>query len=142
MERLIEEAEEKWADLRQPVILAQLHPAGSRRTSRGAVVEGVRLRGPTPLVMDYPVVVRSIERLQRAARHRPWHHKWRQLRERPADSHSHWSSPEDEAYFFHLERELKEDRHAVRPASVSPPVTTRAPAAARSSPARRPGCPR
>lgn len=122
VERLIEEAEEKWADLRQPVILEFILPWEllnepvewwSKESGSGS---------PTPLVLDYPVVVRSIERLQRAAWHRPWHNKWRQLRERPADSHPYWSSPErDGAYFFHLERELKEDQHAVCLVLSQPP---------------------
>lgn len=122
VERLIEEAEEKWADLRQPVILEFILPWELLNEPVEWWSKESGSEAPTPLVMDYPVVVRSIERLQRAAWHRPWHHKWRQLRERPADSHSHWSSPaEDEAYFFHLERELKEDRHAVCLVLSQPP---------------------
>ncbi|UXY31131.1 VMAP-C domain-containing protein [Streptomyces sp. HUAS TT20] len=122
VEALIEETEERWADLRQPVFLEFVLPwellnepvEWWSRESDSSL--------PTPLVLDYPVVVRSLERLQRGAWHRPWSAKWRQLSERPADSRSHWSRPGQEGpYFFHLERELKEDGQAVCLVLSEPP---------------------
>ncbi|MER6631132.1 hypothetical protein ABT301_23425 [Streptomyces sp. NPDC000987] len=114
VEKLIEQAEALWADLRQPVILEFVLPWELLNEPVEWWPKESDSDAPTPLTLDYPVVVRSLERLQRAAWHRPWHNKWRQLRERPADSHPHWSRPDDEdGYFFHLERELKEDSHAV-----------------------------
>ncbi|MXM67570.1 hypothetical protein GR925_30085 [Streptomyces sp. HUCO-GS316] len=122
VEQLIEEAEERWADLRQPVILEFVLPWELLNEPVEWWPKESDSEAPTPLALDYPVVVRSLERLQRAAWHRPWHTKWRQLRERPADSHSHWSRPaQDGSYFFHLERELKEDRHAVCLVLSQPP---------------------
>lgn len=122
VERLLEEAEEKWADLRQPVILEFVLPWELLNEPVEWWSKESDSEYPTPLALDYPVVVRSLERLQRAAWHRPWHNKWRQLRERPADSHPHWSRPAlDESYFFHLERELKEDHHAVCLVLSEPP---------------------
>jgi hypothetical protein len=122
VEQLVEETEARWADLRQPVILEFVLPWELLNEPVEWWSKESGSDSPTPLALDYPVVVRSLERLQRAAWHRPWHAKWRQLRERPADSHSHWSRPgPDESYFFHLERELKEDRHAVCLVLSQPP---------------------
>lgn len=122
VERLIEEVEERWAELRQPVILEFVLPWELLNEPVEWWSKESDSPSPTPLALDYPVVVRSLERLQRAAWHRPWHKKWRQLRERPADSHPHWSRPgQDGAYFFHLERELKEDLHAVCLVLSEPP---------------------
>ncbi len=123
VERLIEEVEEKWADLRQPVILEFVLPWELLNEPVEWWSKESDSPSPTPLALDYPVVVRSLERLRRGAWHRPWHNKWRQLRERPADSHPHWSSPQDDdgTYFFHLERELKEDLHAVCLVLSQPP---------------------
>nr|WP_223189004.1 hypothetical protein [Streptomyces sp. TRM68416] len=122
VERLIEDCEARWADLRQPVILEFVLPWELLNEPVEWWSKESDHPDPTPLAMDYPVLVRSLERLQRAAWHRPWHHKWRQLKERPADSHPHWSRPaQDGAYFFHLERELKEDRHAVCLVLSEPP---------------------
>ncbi|MFF3939173.1 VMAP-C domain-containing protein [Streptomyces phaeofaciens] len=122
VERLVEETESRWADLRQPVILEFVLPWELLNEPVEWWWKESDSPAPTPLALDYPVVVRSLERLQRAAWHRPWHTKWRQLSERPADSHPHWSRPaQDGAYFFHLERELKEDRHAVCLVLSEPP---------------------
>ncbi|MFE6828387.1 SAV_2336 N-terminal domain-related protein [Streptomyces sp. NPDC057690] len=114
VERLIEAVEARWADLRQPVILEFILP-------RELINEPVEWwwkesdsTFATPLAMDYQVVVRSLERLQRAAWHRPWHTKWRQLKEHPGQCRAHWSEPGlDGSYLFRLERELKEDPDAV-----------------------------
>ncbi|MGV9450069.1 VMAP-C domain-containing protein [Streptomyces sp. NPDC003635] len=122
VERLIKESEERWADLRQPVILEFILPWELLNEPVEWWSKEAAHPEPTPLTMDYPVLIRSLERLQRGDWHRPWHHKWRQLKERPADSHPHWSQPaEDGAYFFHLERELKEDRQAVCLVLSEPP---------------------
>lgn len=111
VDRLIEEAEELWSDLRQPVVIEYIlpwdllgEPVEWWNKERDAPI-------PTPLVMDYTVVLRSFDRLRKGAWHRPWNNRWRQLKERPADSRSHWSLPDRSA--FHLERELKEDEQIV-----------------------------
>ncbi|MEU3147303.1 MULTISPECIES: hypothetical protein [unclassified Streptomyces] len=123
VERLIGEAEAKWAELSQPVILEFVLPWELLNEPVEWWPSESDHPEPTPLAMDYQVVVRSLERLHRAAWHRHWHTKWRQLRERPADSHSHWGrQTQDGAYFFHLERELKEDRHAVCLVLSEPPT--------------------
>ncbi|MFF2851532.1 hypothetical protein ACFVT5_35155 [Streptomyces sp. NPDC058001] len=119
VELLIEQTEERWADLRQPVVLEFILPW----ELLGEPVEWWHKESsspsPTPLVMDYAVLVRSFERLRKAAWHRPWHNKWRQLKEKPADSHSYWNRPGRS--HFHLERELKEDEHAVCLVLSQPP---------------------
>lgn len=111
VEVLIEQTEERWADLRQPVVLEFILPW----ELLGEPVEWWHKESssssPTPLVMDYAVLIRSFERLRKAAWHRPWHKKWRQLKEQPADSHAYFNPPGQS--HFHLERELKEDDQAV-----------------------------
>ncbi|MFF3713218.1 VMAP-C domain-containing protein [Streptomyces phaeochromogenes] len=121
VELLIEQTEERWADLRQPVVLEFILPW----ELLGEPVEWWHKESssssPTPLVMDYAVLVRSFERLRKAAWHRHWHNKWRRLKEQPADSHSYWNRPGQS--HFHLERELKEDEHAVCLVLSQPPGT-------------------
>lgn len=119
VESLIEQTEERWSDLRQPVVLEFILPW----ELLGEPVEWWHKESdspsPTPLVMDYTVLVRSFERLRKAAWHRPWHNKWRQFKERPADTHSYWNRPGRS--HFHLERELKEDEQAVCLVLSEPP---------------------
>lgn len=121
VDRLIEEAEERWSDLRQPVVIEFILPW----TLLGEPVEWWHKETdtpvPTPLVMDYTVVLRSLERLRKVAWHRPWNKRWRQLKDQPAESRTHWSPPEQPA--FHLERELKDDGQIVCLVLSEPPGT-------------------
>ncbi|WP_158973231.1 hypothetical protein [Streptomyces griseus] len=118
VEQLIEQTEERWSDLRQPVVLEFILPWEllSEPVEWWNKESG---SSPTPLVLDYPVLLRSFERLRKASWHRPWHNKWRQLKEQPADSHSYWNRPGQS--HFHLERELKEDEQAVCLVLSEPP---------------------
>jgi hypothetical protein len=111
VDRLIEQAEERWADLRQPVIIEYILPWELLDEPVEWWNKELDAPIPTPLVMDYTVVLRSFERLRKGAWHRPWNNRWRQLKDSPAHSRSHWSTPEGSA--FHLERELKEDEQIV-----------------------------
>ena len=111
VDHLIEQAEERWADLRQPVIIEYILPWELLDEPVEWWSKELDAPIPTPLVMDYTVVLRSFDRLRKAAWHRPWNNRWRQLKDRPADSRSHWSTPDVSP--FHLERELKEDDQIV-----------------------------
>jgi hypothetical protein len=76
---------------------------------------------PTPLTMDYPVVVRSLERLRTPWWHNAWRHRWRQLQTAPASSRVHWSRPAGEDYFTRLENLLKSDDQVVSLVLSEPP---------------------
>ncbi|MEU3465787.1 hypothetical protein ABZ721_38350 [Streptomyces sp. NPDC006733] len=122
VEKLVDAAEEMWADLRQPVILEFILPWELLNEPVEWWHKESSSASPTPLVMDYAVAVRSLERLRRAAWHRPWRKKWEQLKEQPAESEAYRPRPTgDLSYFFHLERELKEDEHAVCLVLSQPP---------------------
>ena len=119
VEQLIEQTEERWSDLQQSVVLEFILPW----ELLGEPVEWWDKESdsgsPTPLVMDYTVLVRSFERLRKANWHRPWHKKWRQFKDRPAQSSSYWNRPGSSN--FHLERELKQDEQAVCLVLSEPP---------------------
>ncbi|MFE1753784.1 VMAP-C domain-containing protein [Streptomyces anandii] len=121
VESLIEQTEERWSDLRQPVVLEFILPWELLAEPVEWWHKESDSASPYPLVMDYAVLIRSLERLRRAAWHRPWHNKWRRLKETPADAHSYWNRPGSS--HFHLERELKEDEYAVCLVLSEPPGT-------------------
>ncbi|MEU6198349.1 hypothetical protein [Streptomyces sp. NPDC047061] len=121
VEKLIEETEGRWADLRQSVALEFILPLELLNEPVEWWSRDSSASDPSPLIMDYPVVVRSLERLRQASWHRPWHSKWRQLQEHPGDTRSLWSRPGDTSHLFHLERELKEDADAVCLVLSEPP---------------------
>lgn len=79
---------------------------------------------PTPLAMDYPVVVRSLERLRTSRWHRAWHDRWRRLVDEPTHSRLHWSNPSGGDYFTRLESELKADTGLVSLVLSAPPEST------------------
>ncbi|MHC3471555.1 VMAP-C domain-containing protein [Streptomyces sp. 7R007] len=121
VETLIEQTEERWSDLRQSVVLEFILPW----ELLGEPVEWWHKESdsgaPTPLVMDYTVLVRSFERLRKAAWHRPWHNKWRLYKERPAETHARWG--DEESSHFLLEHTLKDDEHAFCLVLSEPPGT-------------------
>lgn len=72
---------------------------------------------------DYPVVVRSLERLRTPRWHRHWHQRWQQLRDAPTSSEVYWSQPAGADYFTRLETELKGDRRTVCLVLSEPPAS-------------------
>ncbi|MEV0175817.1 SAV_2336 N-terminal domain-related protein [Streptomyces sp. NPDC050803] len=123
VERLVEATEQIWADLRQPLVLEFVLPVELLNEPVEWWLKESDTSTPIPLAMDYSVVVRSLERQRRAAWHRPWRNKWRQLKERPTESYAYWSGmrPND-SNSFHLERHLKEDPGAVCLILSEPPT--------------------
>jgi NTP-dependent ternary conflict system VMAP-like protein len=50
---------------------------------------------PRPLCMDYPVVVRSLERMRSEQWHRVWRERWGEMIKRPAMDQVHFCQPAD-----------------------------------------------
>jgi hypothetical protein len=62
------------------------------------------------LVMDYPVVIRSLERLRKPELHRVWLQRWEQLTGLSRAYPSARCAPGDATSDFHLEASIAEDR--------------------------------
>jgi hypothetical protein len=77
---------------------------------------------PVPLTMDYPVVVRSLERLRSRRWHRAWHARWRRLKQDPSSARVLWSTPVGDDYHTRLESELKSDEFVVSLVLSEPPA--------------------
>ncbi|TWJ21942.1 hypothetical protein JD76_02056 [Micromonospora endolithica] len=61
------------------------------------------------LAMDYPVVVRSLDRLRQPEWHRAWRLRWNRMQAEPAHSRVYRSEPDGEAYLTRLEADLNAD---------------------------------
>ena len=48
---------------------------------------------PRPLCLDYPIVVRSMERMRNTQWHRVWRRRWQTLMERPSSARVHFADP-------------------------------------------------
>jgi hypothetical protein len=123
VERLIDQLETDWADRPGTTVIVEFilpwellnaevdwwpRESGSAR--------------PTALAMDYPVVIRSLERLRTPRWHRAWHQRWQRLQAAPATTRVYWSRPSGEDYFTRLETELKSDERVVSLILSEPPT--------------------
>lgn len=96
---------------------------------------------PTALAMDYPIVVRSLDRLSRQRWHRRWGARWRQLRSAPASSTIEVSRPDGADYAGQLESVLKADDRIVSLVLSEPPTAVGSPGQQEAEAAMRAGLP-
>ncbi|WP_239405528.1 hypothetical protein [Frankia sp. Cj3] len=81
--------------------------------------------GPAkPLALDYPVALRSLERLRRPDWHRVWHRRWRQLHHGPGRAGVYWSRPDGSDHLLRLEATLASDEKLVALVLSEPPEVT------------------
>jgi hypothetical protein len=79
---------------------------------------------PRPLCLDYPIVVRSLERMMAPHWHRAWSQRWRMLMADPASARVHFADPTDSSKPHRLDVLLEED-HLVASVvlAAAPPIT-------------------
>lgn len=63
---------------------------------------------PRPLSLDYPVVVRSLERMTSPHWHRVWRNRWRMLAEDPPSARVYFSRPAETDEPYHIDVALKD----------------------------------
>jgi hypothetical protein len=72
-----------------------------------------------PLVLDHPIVVRSLERLRTPRLHLAWRRRWAQLATEPV--RPYWSRPSGDGYFTRLAAELSYDQRIMSLVLSEPP---------------------
>ncbi|GGO92360.1 hypothetical protein GCM10012280_42360 [Wenjunlia tyrosinilytica] len=122
VEELVERMEDSWAERSSPVWLEFFLPWELLNAPVEWWAKETRSDLPSPLIGDYPIIVRSLERLRMRKWHRPWRQRWQHLTNRPADSRAHWSNPVGEDHVQRLEMELKADDHLVSLVLSEPPL--------------------
>jgi hypothetical protein len=122
VERVIEKTEQDWWDRPGTVMIEFILPWALLNEDVDWWRKESRSTRPTALAMDYPIVVRSLERLRTRRWHRVWHERWRRLRSSPTQCRTYWSQPAGEDYFTRLETELKADDQVVSLVLSEPPV--------------------
>lgn len=122
VERLIEQMEIDWSDRTSTVFVEFVLPWELLNVGVDHWRKESGSSRPITLAMDYPVVVRSLERLRTQRWHRAWHQRWRQLLTAPAQSKVYWSQPSGKDYFTRLESELKSDDRVVSLVLSEPPA--------------------
>lgn len=121
VERLIFDIEATWSDGPATVTLEFILPWELLNAPVDWWYKESLSTRPTPLTMDYPVVVRSLERLRTRRWHRAWHARWQRLKQDPGSARTYWSKPAGHDYHTLLETELKSDDHVSSLVLSEPP---------------------
>jgi hypothetical protein len=122
VEQLIDLMETEWSDRTGNVVVEFVLPWKLLNADVDWWRKEIDSERPIVLAMDYPVVVRSLERLRTPRWHRHWRQRWQQLQSAPTSSVVHWSQPSGADYFTRLETELKGDGRIVSLVLSEPPT--------------------
>lgn len=77
---------------------------------------------PRPLCLVYPIVVRSLERMQSSHWHRVWHQRWQILTNNPSEARVHFAHPADTAEPHRMDAVLSDLRYVLMVLSAAPPL--------------------
>jgi nucleoside phosphorylase len=96
MQAAIQHAETAWRDAGdgEPVEIELLLPGDLLHTAVEWWQTELEAPDPTPLCLDYPVVVRSLDRMRAPYRHRVWNQRWRSLWKDPPRHRVYWGRAE------------------------------------------------
>ncbi len=109
------------ADRDEPIVIEFILPF----ELLGVPVDRWRLEShghrPIPLAKDYPVVLRSLERIRARHWHRAWRQRWRELGRGSGPGGIHWSRPDGRDHLDRLDTALVSDGRIVALVLSEPP---------------------
>ena len=76
---------------------------------------------PRPLCLDYPIVVRSLERMRSLHWHRVWHQRWQTLMNDPSAARVHFGQPADTRGIPRIDAVLSDPRWVLMVLTAPPP---------------------
>ncbi|SDY15226.1 Helix-turn-helix domain-containing protein [Amycolatopsis xylanica] len=97
VDRLIVEAERSWANLDSQVAVEFVLPRSLLDLPIHEWCKEHDSGHPRPLNLDYPIVVRSLERMRASHWHRVWRRRWDMLKSHPSADHVYAGSREQAA---------------------------------------------
>jgi hypothetical protein len=80
---------------------------------------------PYPLWLDYPIVLRSLERMQSPQWHRVWHQRWQVLMDDPSAARVYFGRPTDLGQPHRLHTILRDPQWALMVLAAPPPCELR-----------------
>jgi hypothetical protein len=120
VDKLVMEAEQAWCDESATVVLEFLMP----RSLLGLDILGWRkdhhFGNPRPLHLDYPIVLRSLERMRARHWHRVWQDRWRSLMRDPLPWRVHFGQPADIGEPYRVDALLSDPRWVAMALSAAP----------------------
>jgi hypothetical protein len=121
VEEVVGELERELADLDVAVGIEFVLPLRLLNTPVEWWYKDSSARPPKALAMDYPVVLRSLERMHDRRWHRVWRRRWARMTGEPASVGLHWSRPAGDDYCTRLESRLTADEGVVALVLSEPP---------------------
>lgn len=76
---------------------------------------------PRPLCLDYPIVVRSLERMRSLHWHRVWHQRWQTLMNDPSAARVHFGQPADPRGIHRIDAVLSDPQWVLMVLTAPPP---------------------
>lgn len=107
VERLVNDAEVAWADEAATAAIQFILPFELLDEPVETWARESDSEAPSVLILDYPIVVRSLERMQAREWHRSWRNRWKKLVDDPESSRIYAGSPDYSAHRRRVEDDLK-----------------------------------
>ncbi|MGH3899073.1 MAG: hypothetical protein ACRDTA_12670 [Pseudonocardiaceae bacterium] len=138
---LVVRAEKAWSGHPGPVALEFVLPRGLLNLPVHHWHKEHDSGDPQPLCLDYPIVVRSLERMQSSHWHRVWHQRWQIMMNDPATARVHFVQPADTGEHHRIDAILLSDPRWVLMVLTAPPPRRARPGADELTAALRSGLP-
>ncbi|WP_410670800.1 effector-associated domain 2-containing protein [Amycolatopsis sp. cmx-4-68] len=125
VDTLVVEAEKAWAEYRGEVALEFVLPRSLLNLPVHLWCKEHETGDPRPLFLDYPIVVRSLERMRSPQWHRAWRLRWEAMMADPSAERVYFCTAEDTGERHRLDAILSEDQWVVMVLAAAPPLRPR-----------------
>lgn len=119
---LVGVAEEYWAGVASEVAIEFVLPRALLNLPVHSWSTDRRSGDPSPLFISYPIVIRSLERLETRQWHRRWRLRWRALEADPSVDRVYFCHEKDTEEPHRLDSILSDDQWVMMVLTESPPV--------------------
>nr|WP_026468528.1 hypothetical protein [Amycolatopsis balhimycina] len=125
VDRLIVDAERAWSEYREEVALEFVLPRALVNLPVHRWCKEHETGDPRPLFLDYPIVIRSLERMFSRQWHRAWRIRWEAMLDNPTAERVYYCRPQDSAERHRLDAILSDRRWLVMVLAGPPPARPR-----------------
>ncbi|HET9139010.1 hypothetical protein [Actinophytocola sp.] len=120
VDRVVVEAEEAWADQNASVALEIVLPRSLLHLQVHLWRKHHDSGSPRPLCLDYPIVLRSLERMSSRRLHRAWRDRWQSLQQDPSAARVHYCRPADTDFPHRIDAVLSDPEWVSAVLSAAP----------------------
>ncbi|WP_285476339.1 effector-associated domain 2-containing protein [Amycolatopsis sp. NBRC 101858] len=125
VDTLVVEAERAWSEYRGEVALEFVLPRSLLHLPVHLWCKEHETGDPRPLVLDYPIVVRSLERMRSRQWHRAWRVRWETMMADPSAERVYFCATEDTGERHRLDAILSDEKWVVMLLDCAPPLRPR-----------------